>query len=143
MIRNESGQVIAEFSITTLLITLPLILGGFAWFKWEFNKASAAYQSFAHARAEMIQTGQVTDFPVHIGGMSEDVKLYPLESLDQSKGGLGVSDLGNEASQLLADASRFYRRLQELASTISSKESTTLPKLKSPSIDVPESSSSN
>jgi hypothetical protein len=140
MIRNESGQMVAEFGIATLLITLPLLTGGIAWFNWEFDKSKAAYQSFAHARAEMIQTARVTDYQVHFGKMSEDVHLVPLADLDQGSPGLSLRDLGTEGSRLSADASRSLQHLRELASSNSWRTSTSSPKPKSPSTDAPESS---
>jgi hypothetical protein len=109
--------VISEFSLSTLLILIPLLTGGAAWFNWEYDKSKCAFQSFANSRREMIATEEKSTVPIQIGSMKEAIELLPLESLDQGEDGLSFSDLGTEASQLSEDASRSYRQLQGLAST--------------------------
>jgi len=112
--------MLTEFSVTTLLILIPLITGGISWFDWELNKSNCAFQSYAQARRELISKNVTVSFPIEIGGMSEKVTLVPLEALDSGPKGLAFSDLSKEVSQLSEDASRSYRRLRELDSTKSS-----------------------
>jgi hypothetical protein len=115
--------MIAEWSLATLLMLVPLITGGVSWFNWELKKADVAFQSYANARSELIATAKNVSFWVQIGSMQENVALVPLESLDLGPSGLTLSDLGDEVSQLSEDALHSSQRLQDLVSTASSSMS--------------------
>jgi hypothetical protein len=109
--------MISEFNLGMLLIVLPLVGGGTAWFNWELKKSKVAYQSFAHAREELIQTHHHTKYRVDLNGMSETIELFTLAELDQGSSTLSVSDSVSEVSQLSGDAWRFYRQVRDWDST--------------------------
>ncbi|MBC7397968.1 MAG: hypothetical protein H7333_11040 [Bdellovibrionales bacterium] len=117
---NQKGQFLAEFSLVSLLVMVPLMTGGIAWFCLEMNRAKCAYQVFYQARKQLIIENRSVDWRQSCGSIQEFIHLSALEDLDHNKGALGPADMGKVVSQFSADASHSLQRLQELGSSRSS-----------------------
>jgi hypothetical protein len=89
---NRSGQSSTEFMLVLGFILVPALIIGITWIKAEWNKSECAFQSFKTARIQMIQSQRKQT--------SNGITLLPLEDLDQVKGGIEVSDILKEVSQL-------------------------------------------